>query len=138
MILLAALVLLTACSTNVENILPRKTGLWKVARYHSRIMIDTFVRETNLLDVGSMRFDKDGNGVLLDNFSILVGTDSVNFDWTYDETSDSISIRYLTGGGGETVEFDILESTKNTQHWFRKDSSVFGSWIREYFLEREN
>ena len=79
------LLLLSACNNNLNKLLPRKTGVWNIARYESYIEIDTFQNDFSVTDAGQFIFDEDGIGKLIGLNQISGTVDTFSFFWLYDK-----------------------------------------------------
>ncbi|GAB4417762.1 MAG: hypothetical protein OHK0039_28510 [Bacteroidia bacterium] len=109
--------LFSACTPGADKLLVRQDGTWRIDQYDLYELADgdtTFAFE--LSNIGTITFNEDGSGSQIVN--VLGQTDSVAFDWTYDEAQTRITIAY----DSTTEVFDVEESLKDSQV-FRRDET---------------
>ncbi len=105
--MLLVVVSLYSC-TKTEKVLVRKDGTWNIDEQTSSYTLFGVPTTDTDTDAGTVTFKDDGSGTIDYND----GT-SDTFAWSV--TDDVISVTYASIG--ETVDFDILDSSKDSQHW---------------------
>jgi|GEM_PF-2155024 hypothetical protein len=111
--LVAVLGIVAVGCGKVENILPKKDGLWvgvssTTESYVNDSLVSTEVQTDSL---GQLFFAKDGTGYSTDTD----GSNRTDFTWSVNEENDQIT---LTDTSGVPLVYDILESSNSAMTWF--------------------
>lgn len=119
---------LTVGCSNVEKILPKKDGKWKIVSVKYEEYVNNTLDSTAIEPgVGEFyEFVKDGTGTFTDPDT------SYAFEWSVNDDKDEVTMCVDFFGGGTQFCFTntVLTSEKNNQTWFYSDK-VSGdvNWI---------
>lgn len=93
-----------------DKILVRHDGKWNVDKITITTTVSGFSSTSTENDFGVMTFKDNGTGTL--EYSDGSPTDS--FTWSVNNDNDVITLKI---GSDDPVDYDILSSDKDTQHW---------------------
>jgi hypothetical protein len=126
---ISTMMLTFASCANIEKILIKNNGKWNIDRITSTTEITGFPSTTDEdLNAGTILFEDSGTGTIEYND----GT-SETFDWQV--TDDVITIDF--NATGFTIDYDILESSKNSQSWRGTIEETFSGITTIYTQEVE-
>ena len=131
------LALVVVSCSKVENILPKKDGMWKMASLTIRQDTNNvlFHTSTQSDSLPTVFFDKDLNGYTQDFGSTV----KHNFTWSVNSDNDQISV--LDSGATKPTVFDITDASKNAETWTNVSIDTFLTVIYKttgtYVLERK-
>ncbi len=106
-----------ACEHQIENVLPRQQGSWRVTHHVANTYTNgQYVGQEEIDDYGTLTFDNDGTG-----YGLLDG-DELNFLWSVPNDSQV----YMANAEDESlsITFDVLECEKNSQRWTGEIASM--------------
>lgn len=129
-----AIVLLTFLSSckkesKIERNLWSKGGEWNISRWYNKYSIYETQGTDDYYNCGTIKFNKDGTGVLTLTMDGELFADA----FTYTNTSNSIKIYYNSGGDPEVFNLDWKKNSFRMFYYTMEDVFDFdGNYFNNY------
>lgn len=102
--------ILTSCNQDLENILVKQGGVWKIDRLSETYYQNSaYLADSVSSNAGTIQFLEDGSGTLL-----LSGSLPFVFDWFYVDEDKELK---LTDSEGTNLTLEVVVDGNDSQEW---------------------